>query len=174
MKAEGLNHGDQKTRSIRRVRVRRDRRPSVVCACDARIRCRRRGDWQRRGATVWESHQVAATRPPLNIFQPNTRRAGSADIVNRRGSQCRARHNRMAMVKSARLVGALVSGLVDVLRARKYVGSPHRRVKLADQKFNGDFQLSVGRGGGKKSAILQFRPRHGVEGINTKQVRSKQ
>jgi hypothetical protein len=158
MKAEGLNHGDQKTRSIRRVRVRRDRRPSVVCACDARIRCRRRGDWQRRGATVWESHQVAATRPPLNIFQPNTRLAGSADIVNRRGSQCCARHNRMAMVKCARLVGALVSGLVDVLRARKYVGSPHRRVKLADRKFNGDFQLSVGRGGGQKIGYSSISP----------------
>lgn len=124
MKSEGLNHGDQKARSIRRVRVRRDRRPSVVCACDARIRCRRRGDWKRRGATVWESHPVAATRPPLNICQPNTRRAGSADIVNRRGSQCCARHNRMAMVKCARPVGALDGSLVDVLRARKYVGSP--------------------------------------------------
>lgn len=173
MKVCRQNHGDQKTRSLRRVRVRRDRRPSVVCACDARIRCRRRGDWHRRGATVWESHPVAATRPPINICQPNTRRAGSADIVNRRGSQCCARHNRMAMVKCARPVGALGGSLVDVLLARKYVGSPRRRVKLADWKFNGDSHSPFAEGGGQKSAILQFRSRHGAEGINTK-GRSKQ
>lgn len=156
MKSEGLNHGDQKMRSFRRVRVRRDRRPSVVCACDARIRCRRRGDRKRRGATVWESHQVAATRPPLNICQPNTRRAGSADIVNRRGSQCCARHNRMAMVKCARPVGALDSSLVDVLLARKYVGSPIRRVKLSERKFNGGCHLSVCRGGAKNRLFFNF------------------
>lgn len=156
MKSEGLNHGDQKTRLFRRVRVRRDRRPSVVCACDARIRCRRRGVWQRRGATVWESHLVAATRPPLNIFQPNTRRAGSADIVNRRGSQCCARHNRMAAVKCARPVGALGSSLVDVLLARKYVGSPIRRVKLADCKFNGGYHFPFAEGGAKNRLFFNF------------------
>lgn len=156
MSAALQNHGDQKTRSIQRVRVRRDRRPSVVCACDARIRCRRRGDWQRRGATVWESHPVAATRPPINICQPNTRRAGSADIVNRRGSQCRARHNRMAMVKCAWPVGALSGSLVDVLLARKYVGSPRRRVKLADWKFNGDSHSPFAEGGGKNRLCFNF------------------
>ena len=35
MRAVGLNHGDHKTRQIRRVRVRRDRRPSVICVMAA-------------------------------------------------------------------------------------------------------------------------------------------
>ena len=43
MMYQRINHGDHKTRSIRRVRVRRDRRLYVVCACDVRIRCRSRG-----------------------------------------------------------------------------------------------------------------------------------
>lgn len=157
MKSEGLNHVDQKTRLFRRVRVRRDRRPSVVCACDVRIRCRRRGDWKRRGATVWGSHPVAATRPPLNICQPNTRRAGSADIVNRRGSQCCARHNRMAMVKCARPVGARGSSLVDVLLARKYVGSPQssgETCRLKVQRRSGHFPFA--EGGGKNRLFFNF------------------
>lgn len=174
MKTVGLNHGDQKTRSLRRVRVRRDRRPSVICACDARIRCRRRGDWHRRGATVWESHPVAATRPPLNICQPNTRRAGSADIVNRRGSQCCARHNRMAAVKKREFRRKPWMTVWSTFCARENTSEVlSRRVRLADWKFNGDSHFPFAEGGGQKSAILQFRSRHGVEGINTKQGRSK-
>lgn len=39
------NHGDQKARKILRVRVQRDRRPSVIGVCARRIRCRLRGVW---------------------------------------------------------------------------------------------------------------------------------
>ena len=39
------NRGDYQTRTILRVRVQRDRRPSAIGVCDGRIRCRRRDVW---------------------------------------------------------------------------------------------------------------------------------
>ena len=85
MKAVGLNHGDQKTRLIQRVRVRRDRRHSVVGV----------------GSTDW---------------QPSSRRFCKLWRIG----------------------------------------------------------LGIAPGGGDTATDIQFRPRHGAEGINTKMERSKQ
>lgn len=127
MKIFGINHGDQKTRSIRRVRVRRDRRPSVVCgaATDSLPSSRRLIVTGCNGLGI---APVAAIRPPLNICQPNTRRAGSADIVNRRGSQRCAQRNRMAAVKKRELRRRPWRRFGRRSAARKYVGSPQSRV----------------------------------------------
>ena len=171
MSVFGINHGDQKTRSIRRVRVRRDRRPSVVCAAatDSLPYSRRLIVTGCNGLGI---APVAAIRPPLNICQPNTRRAGSADIVNRRGSQRCAQRNRMAAVKKRELRRRPWRRFSRRSAARKYVGSPQSRVIRTITIPTPP--PSVCRGGGQKSAILQFRPRHGAEGIKTKQGRSKQ
>lgn len=54
MKVCKQNHGDQKTRSIQRVRVRRDRRPSVICgaATDSLPSSRRSGTTGRNGLGI--------------------------------------------------------------------------------------------------------------------------
>lgn len=65
------NHGAEKRVATTTRRVRRDRRPSVIGVGD-RLACRYRDVSIDRGASVWESHRAAATRP-LNSISKYTR-----------------------------------------------------------------------------------------------------
>ena len=67
MMYQRISHDDHKMRSIRRVRVRRDRRHYVVCAATFGLAAGVVA-FRNCGATVWESHPVAATRPPTFNF----------------------------------------------------------------------------------------------------------
>lgn len=128
MKAVGLNHGDQKTRSIQRVRVRRDRRPSVVggAATDSLPSSRRFGTTTGRiGLGIAPARGERAGQ--LEFYQPNTRRAGNAEIVNRRGSQADAYANRMAAVNSGAMSecrAAKTGTWCVALHAARMRGSP--------------------------------------------------
>lgn len=186
MKVYRQNHGDQKTRSIQRVRVRRDRRPSVICAAatDSLPSSRRSGTTGRNGLEIAPARGETAGQ--LSAYQPNTRRTWDAEIVNRRGPQRGIHRNRMATVKKQK--GAILRGhslsekgiaspprsfvIVSVLRENNGSSSVRREKRNTGSPANRP--LSVCRGMGQKSAILQFRPRHGAEGINTKMERSKQ
>lgn len=173
------NHGDIEARSIRRARVQRGRRPSVIGARDRRIRCRRRGVFlsraQRPGNCTGRRREG---RPDLILPSEHEVRI-ERNIVNRRGPQRAIDRNRMATVKSAERVGVaapnighagryLVSSLVQGAKIQ-WKSSVAGKTKLGVRRSS---TLRLPRGG-QKSAILQFRPRHGAEGINTK-GRSKQ
>ena len=181
----GHNHADCKMRSIRRVRVQRGRRPCVVGVCGWRIRCRRR-DVSFGGRSGLGIAPARGDRSGhFSAYQPNTRRTGVVEIVNRRGPQRGAHRNRMATVKSAsaQFVGALPLGsralrhtgcsFVIVLRRGNTMEDlvcRENRVLRASDKF----PPLRWPGGGAKTGYFQFRSRHGAEGINTKQERSKQ
>ena len=157
-----INHGDYKTRSVQRVRVQRDRRLSVIGARGGRIRCRRRGVGLLTGRNGLGIAPAGGERAGLLEFeQPNTRRAGKADIVNRRGSQPDAYGNRTATVKGAeaRLPGTLLPETSMSCRrtqfchcsaAQEYNGSPQNaRIDLVPGSL-AEFPLSVCRGEGAK------------------------
>ena len=161
------NHGDHKTRLIQRVRVRRDRRHDVVYACDRRIRSRRRGVLEL-GRNGLEIAPARGERAGHLIYQPNTRRTGDVEIVNRRGSQADIYANRMATVISG---GRLCLGQLNLgtwcvalpCRENARKSSARRR-----RYTSAILPLSVVPRGGAKIGVLQFRPRHGAEGINAK------
>lgn len=163
----GCNHGYHETRLIHRVRVQRGRRPSVIGVCGCRIRCRRRGVGLS-GRSGLGIAPVAAKRPPLTIYQLNTRPAGGADIVICRGPQRDAYRNRMAAENKA--PGACVATrafanlfLSHFSVARKKWGRPRTPIRAVDA-----FHPPLAEGGGQKSAFNRFRLRHGAEGINKK------
>ena len=97
---------------------------------------------------------TAATN--FRAYQPNTRRTGFVEIVNRRGSQRDAYRNRMAAVKSTeaqhpetRALRCLGRSFVIVAAVRKNNGSPQLVGESATHLAPGGFPLSVGRGGAK-------------------------
>lgn len=164
------NRGDYQTRTILRVRVQRDRRPSAIGVCDGRIRCRCRDVWFLSGRSGLGIAPVGGDRAGhSSIYQPNTRRTGIVEIVNRRGTTRQTCGECMAAVNCASKAGTSQVG-----RRRRENRSEVLRI-ANHTAFGTRFPpLSVCRGGGQKSAIFQFRPRHGAEGINTKQGKSKQ
>ena len=165
MRAVGLNHGDHKTRQIRRVRVRRDRRPSVICvmAADSLPSSWRSGKVTGRiGLGIAPAGGERAGH--FTIYQPNTRRTGVVEIVNRRGSQADAYANRMAAVNSgdkAEFRAAEPGAWCVALHAARMRGSPQFVGGSTRRRIS---TLRLPRGG--KNRHFQFRPRHGAEGIN--------
>lgn len=105
------NHGDYKARQIRRARVQRGRRPSVVGACDGRIRCRRRGVFLlgRSGLGIASAGGERAGHYLYSACRPNTGLPGYGEIVNRRGITRQTCRDYMAAVKceATQSLGAL-------------------------------------------------------------------
>lgn len=153
------NHGDQKTRQIQRVRVRRDRRLSVVgvVATDSlpssRRFCDRTG---RNGLGIASAGGERAGH--FEFHQPNTRRAGKAEIVNRRGSHRGIHRNRMAAVNSGNKAvrrAAETGTWCVALHAARMRGSPQFAGKNCSPE-SGESPLSVCRGGGKNRQLFNF------------------
>ena len=173
--ASSSSHGKTETRMVLRVRVQRGRRPAVAGVIDPNWRSG--GDIYLSGCIGLGIAPAGGDRAGHTSASSRTRGVpGKDEIESRCGPTRRTRLDWMAATKSAECDAWHCKPGGRFGRrsaARKYVGSPHRRVKLAIRKSDG-VPPSVCRGGGQKSAVLQFRPRHGAEGINTKMERSKQ
>ena len=164
------NRGDYKMRRTRRVRVQRDRRPSAIGVCGGTDTLPSSRRWILSGCSGLGIAPVGGDRAGhSSIYQPNTRRTGIVEIVNRRGTTRQTCGECTAAVNCASKVGTSQVG-------RRRRGNRSEVLRIANHTaFGTRFRpLSVCRGGGQKSAILQFRPRHYAEGINTKQGKSKQ
>ena len=176
MKAVGQNHGDQKARSIQRVRVRRDRRPSVICvvATDS-LPSPRRSTMGRNGLGIApaggeRSGHLSASSRTQGAQKTRKLRVAAGLLDGRAETGWRRRNARGATIgvaKPCKRFGRRSA-------ARRYVGSRRRMGMDLPHWVPCGFQNPLAEGLRKKSAVLLFRPRHGAEGNNKKQERSKQ
>ena len=184
MSASLQNHGDQKTRLIRRVRVRRDRRPSVICAVatDSLPSSRRFGNDDGAYRFGNRTGQGREAWPFINFTAEHEADMGCRNRESSRiAPGCIPEQNgdgekRRGTILVVQDLGALHSESSTSCRPGYPVLSQLRGARLLwkssarREKRNTPFA----EGGGAKIGSLQFRSRHGAEGINTKMERSKQ